>query len=103
MNTELFPILVDKLQNAQLMEQKYAKQQFPIYYDPAKMVANMLHQEVRLVKLGRMPGLLVVDKQGIIRYAYYSEGMSDIPSNEDVFEILEQLEGKKRIRSAAEN
>lgn len=78
------------------MENKYAKNQFPIYYDPEKKVADLLHQEVRLIKLGRMPGLLVVDKNGIIQYAYYSEGMSDIPPNEAVFEILEQIEGKKR-------
>ncbi len=38
-----------------------------------------------------MPGLLVVDKAGIIQYAYYGDSMSDIPENEILFEILEKI------------
>ncbi len=51
----------------------------------------MLKQEVKPLKLGRMPALLIIDKQGIIRYAYYSDSMADIPENEDLFEVLESL------------
>jgi hypothetical protein len=38
-----------------------------------------------------MPALLIIDKQGVIRYAYYSDSMSDIPENEEVFEFLKSL------------
>lgn len=51
----------------------------------------MLKQEVKPLKLGRMPALLIIDKEGIIRYAYYSDSMSDIPENEVVFEVLKNL------------
>jgi len=51
----------------------------------------MLKQEVKPLKLGRMPALLIIDKQGIIRYAYYGDSMDDIPENEDLFEVLENL------------
>jgi peroxiredoxin len=38
-----------------------------------------------------MPGLLIIDTNGIIQYAYYSDSMKDIPSNEEVFEVLEKI------------
>ncbi len=41
--------------------------------------------------MGRMPALLIIDKQGIIKYAYYSDSMDDIPENEELFKILEKL------------
>jgi peroxiredoxin Q/BCP len=63
-----------------------------VYYDPTKKVPEMLKQQVRIVKLGRMPAMLIVDKKGIVRYAYYSDSMSDIPKNEEVFEVLKELQ-----------
>ena len=72
------------------MEQKYARK-YPIFYDESKKVAELLKQEVRLIKLGRMPGLLVIDKQGIIQYAYYGKNMHDIPDNEEILELLKKI------------
>ncbi len=83
--------MVDKLENAIKMEQKYAKEEFPIYYDNNKEVVKKLHQEFKIRKLGRMPALFIVDKEGIIQYAYYSDSMSDIPKNKALFEVLEKL------------
>ncbi len=73
------------------MEMKYAKMKFPILYDEKNLVAPRLHQEFKLSKLGRLPGMLIVDKHGTIRYAYYSDSMSDIPKNQDVLEIVHSL------------
>ena len=86
----LYPILADKEENAIKMEEQYART-YPVFYDESKEVPDMLHQQVKWLKLGRMPGLLVVDKEGIIRYAYYGESMSDIPENEEIFEILREI------------
>lgn len=72
------------------MEEKYTRK-YPVYYDPDKEVPDLLHQEVKLLKLGRLPGLLIVDENGIIQYAYYGDSMKDIPENEELFEILEQI------------
>ena len=91
LDTIIYPILVDKLENAIKMEQKYAKEEFPIYYDNNKEVVKKLHQEFKIRKLGRMPALFIVDKEGIIQYAYYSDSMSDIPKNKALFEVLEKL------------
>jgi len=79
--------------NAIQMEKKYAKK-YPIYYDEDKTVSKMLNQEIKLLKFGRMPGLLIVDKQGIIRYAYYGDSMKDIPENDALLEVLEQINKK---------
>jgi len=91
LNAELYPITVDKLENAQKLESKYAKSKYPIYYDETKKVAKLLHQEWKILKLGRMPGMLIVDRDGVIQWAYYSSSMSDIPKNEVVLEVLEKL------------
>jgi len=90
LDSYLYPILVDNENNAKKMEQKYARK-YPIFYDESKMVAGMLKQEVRLIKLGRMPGLLVIDKQGIIQYAYYGKNMHDIPENDEILEVLKKI------------
>ncbi len=73
------------------MEQKYARNTYPIYYDKEEKVSKMLNQEKKLLKLGRMPGLLILDKNNVIQYAYYSDSMKDIPENEDLFEVIENL------------
>jgi peroxiredoxin len=91
LDTVLYPITADKLENAQKLEQKYAREKYPIFYDEDKKVVKMLHQEVRIIKLGRMPGLLIIDKNGVIQFAYYGENMHDIPKNEVLFEVLEKL------------
>ncbi|TFG00214.1 MAG: redoxin domain-containing protein [Promethearchaeota archaeon] len=90
LNAELYPILVDNKDNAIKMEEKYARK-YPIYYDEKKTVADILNQEVKLLKLGRMPALLVLDKENVIRFAYYGESMKDIPENDELFEVLEEI------------
>jgi peroxiredoxin len=59
--------------------------------DPGSRVAKLYEQEVNLLKLGRMPSLFVIDRGGIIRYTHYGASMSDIPSNEVVLAVLEQI------------
>jgi peroxiredoxin len=59
--------------------------------DPNKTVLKRYGQETNLFKLGRMPAQVVVDKNGIARYAHYGHDMTDIPSNEEMFAVLDQL------------
>ena len=91
MDAYLYPILVDSVENAQKMEQKYARNKYAIFYDEDKKVSKMLNQQVKITKLGRMPGLLIVDKQGIVQYAYYGDSMKDIPENDVLFKELEKI------------
>lgn len=91
LNATLYTILPDNLESAKMFEENFAKNKFPIFYDQTKKVNKMLKQEVKPLKLGRMPALLIIDKQGIIRYAYYSDSMSDIPENEVIIEVIKNL------------
>jgi len=59
--------------------------------DPGHLVAKQYKQEVNLLRLGRMPALLVVDKAGRIRYARYGSSMSDIPPNPEILGLLDTL------------
>ena len=59
--------------------------------DPEHIVANMYGQQVKLLKLGRMPAMVIVDKQGRIWHRHYGESMSDISSDEDILQLLDEL------------
>jgi len=51
----------------------------------------MYGQQVKLTKLGRMPASLLIDKDGYIRYQHYGESMSDIPENQLVLSLIDEL------------
>jgi peroxiredoxin len=59
--------------------------------DPDHRVALKYRQEVNLFKLGRMPLSCVIDANGNIRYAHYGASMQDIPSNDDLFQVIDEL------------
>jgi peroxiredoxin len=59
--------------------------------DPEHAVAGMYGQQVKLLRLGRMPASMVIDKKGRIRYRHYGESMSDIPTDEEVLSLLDLL------------
>lgn len=58
--------------------------------DPEHGVLTLYGQEVKLLKLGRMPAQMLIDKSGILRYVHYGHSMSDIPSNEEIINLIEQ-------------
>ena len=59
--------------------------------DPTYSVLKRYGQEFNLFKLGRIPAQVLIDKQGIVRYAHYGKSMSDIPENEEILQILKTL------------
>jgi peroxiredoxin Q/BCP len=59
--------------------------------DPDHSVSKRYGQQVKLLKLGRLPAQLVIDKMGLIRYVHYGSSMSDIPENKEILAILDQL------------
>jgi peroxiredoxin Q/BCP len=52
-------------------------------------IADLFSQEWKLIKLGLMPALLVIDRNGSVAYARYGTGMSDIPANSEVLKVLD--------------
>jgi peroxiredoxin Q/BCP len=59
--------------------------------DPDHSVARAYRQEVNLFKLGRMPLNCVIDAKGYVRFAHYGRSMSDIPSNEELLHVIDEL------------
>lgn len=62
--------------------------------DPEHKVADLYGQQVKVLRLGRMPELVVVDKQGNMRFKHQGQAMSDIPSNKEVLKLLDELGGE---------
>ena len=59
--------------------------------DPDSATAKRYKQEVNIFKLGRMPLVTVIDGQGFIRYAHFGSSMSDIPQNNTLLEVIDEL------------
>jgi peroxiredoxin Q/BCP len=64
--------------------------------DPDSIIANIYHQEVKFMRMGRLPALMVVDTKGIIRFMHYGKSMSDIPDNPQVYGVLDQINGSQK-------
>ena len=59
--------------------------------DEKHSVLKQYGQEVNLFKLGRMPAQMIIDKQGVLRFVHYGHSMQDIPSNEEMFNLIDSL------------
>jgi len=59
--------------------------------DPDHLVARVYKQEVNAFKSGRMPLMCIIDKKGYIRYAHFGVSMRDIPSNEELLRVIDEL------------
>jgi len=64
---------------------------FPGLPDPKKQVSKVYKQEINLFKLGRMPLNAILDRKGFIRFIHYGYSMSDIPDNETLLEVIDEL------------
>ncbi len=59
--------------------------------DPDHQVARRYMQEVNLFKLGRMPLIVVIDSQGMVRFAHHGSSMADIPDNSTLLEVIDRI------------
>ena len=69
--------------------------------DPRHSVADAYKQQVHLLKLGRMPALMLVDRQGRVRYAHYGDSMADIPDNALVLGLLDAINTRDKHEAGA--
>jgi peroxiredoxin len=56
--------------------------------DPEHSVLKLYGQEIRLLKLGRMPAQMLTGMNGVLRYVHYGHSMADIPLNEDILKLV---------------
>ena len=59
--------------------------------DLRSKVADQYYQEVNLFKLGRMPAQVLIDKSGMARFVHYGHSMSDIPENQEILALADDL------------
>lgn len=59
--------------------------------DPKASVLKLYGQEVNLFKLGRMPAQVLVDKTGLACFVHYGHNMSDIPPNEEILGLVDEM------------
>ena len=59
--------------------------------DPKASVLKLYGQEVNLFKLGRMPAQVIIDKSGTARFIHYGHSMSDIPKNEEILALVDEI------------
>ena len=67
--------------------------------DPKASVLKRYGQEVNLFKFGRMPAQVIVDKAGIVRFVHYGHSMSDIPENNEVLCLLDELNAESVVKT----
>ena len=64
--------------------------------DPDGAFTSTYGQQWKLFKLGRMPSQFVVDCAGTITFVHYASGMSDIPTNKKMLELMRGLKCPER-------
>jgi len=89
--TEVLAIAPDALSNAREYFQKHALP-FPGLVDDTHAVYDQYDVQSRLLSLGQRPGLFIVDKAGIVRYAYLGTQQWEIPPNREVLKELDKLQ-----------
>ena len=59
--------------------------------DPTHSVLKLYGQEINLFKLGRMPAQVLIDRAGVARFVHYGHDMSDIPENEEILALADEI------------
>ncbi len=59
--------------------------------DPQHGIAKLYSQKVKIFKGGRMPAMIVVGKDGNIHFSHYGDSMSDIPTDEQIISLIEEI------------
>ena len=59
--------------------------------DPNHDIARLYNQQFKLLRGGRMPALAVIDINGRVRLMHYADSPGDIPSNQQILSLLDEL------------
>jgi peroxiredoxin len=70
---------------------------FPCLVDIDGRVYRQYEVKSTLLSLGQRPALFVIDREGIVRYAYLGSQQLEIPSNNDVLEVCRSIPCKESV------
>ena len=87
LNTEIIVVGSEK---AEVFQKYWLREDLPFIGlpDPEHIIQKLYGQEIKPFKLGRMPAQMLMDKGGILRYVHYGKSMADIPSNEEIMDVI---------------
>ena len=60
--------------------------------DPEQKILMLFNQKISILRLGRMPAQMLIDRLGILRYIHYGNSMKDIPENSEILDIIDKIE-----------
>ena len=80
---------------AEKVAEYWKKEELPMIGVPDEdgKLADLYGQEWKLLKLGRMPALFVIDQKGALKFAQYGTSMADIPKNSEMLKVLDGVSG----------
>jgi len=87
---QVLAIAPDTLENARNFLQEHAIP-FPCLPDPDRTVFRQYDVKSAMISLGQRPGLFIIDKEGVVRYAYLGWQQWEIPSVDETLEQLDAL------------
>ena len=64
---------------------------FPCLSDDDRTVFRRYDVKSAMISLGQRPGLFIIDKEGVVRYAYLGWQQWEIPSVDETLEQLDAL------------
>lgn len=64
---------------------------FPCLADPNHEIYDRYRVETKMLSLGQRPGLFILDRHGIVRYAHVGSQQWEIPGNAQVLEVCRGL------------
>ena len=86
LGAQIVTVVHDSLERAKAYAQRHALP-FPLLVDPEHRVYDQYQVESSLVSLGQRPGLFVIDREGVVQYAYIGRQQWEIPKNAQVLEL----------------
>lgn len=95
-------VVVAGPEDAKAFAAYFAKESLPFIGlpDPKASVLKLYGQEVNLFKLGRMPAQVLIDKAGVARYVHYGHSMSDIPENQELLALGDEINRAEQATQA---
>ncbi len=85
---EIIAVAPDALENARTYFQ-VNEIPFPCLPDPERRVFRLYGVRSAAISLGQRPGLFVIDKDGVVRYAYLGWQQWEIPPVDDTLRQLD--------------
>jgi len=87
---QIIAIAPDSVEHAQSYFQRN-EIPFPALADPDRTVFRQYDVKSAVVSLGQRPGLFVIDREGVVRYAYLGWQQFEIPSVDETLKQIDAL------------